>query len=276
MVQAAEDVTGRQLSESEITEFFRAYVQRFGKFYMHTDKHGLEHMLEPIQANSRFAGLNIQTVDDVAQLVTACPPEVQDDLLAILSNPNMIGCGHLKLLLTNKFGHNVRSEIVTTMINSYYHELWNNNQNLEFVVLEGNHTEGAVVLVEVGEGEIDGQSRVPTISPLTNGTSVFVDHPQAVGFLRTTIADQIASQPDLLPGITPENVAAYKAKVGELGNQYLAKTVDALARYSKKDEQGNDVEYTLPVYKLHFTSETEYTVELMAESKLIPKTEPAA
>lgn len=267
-VQAAEEITGRQLAEDEIREFFRAYVQRYGKFYMHSDMHAMEHIFKAVQANSRFEGLGLQSTAQMEQLIRNCPADVQDDLLAILTDPEMMGCGHLKWMIKTAADYGVRPEIVKTMVATFYRELWNQNPNLEYVVLPGDHQEGAVVIVTVGDGEFDGESLVPTISPMVNGTQLFVDHPQAVKFVRNTVASQIAAEPNLLPGITAENLTAYQEKINMLGDDYLNVTVGKLAVYTKI-EDGKEVIYSLPIYKVHYTPQSEFTVEEIQPSKRV-------
>lgn len=267
MVQAAEETTGKQLSETDIIEFFRAYLQKFGKFYMHSDEHGLEHILKVLSSDDVFKEQPLQSEKDVESLLRQCPMELRDALIAHLTNPDNMGCGHLKLLIKEAAEYGVRPEIVRAMVKAYFTEMWQANPEIEFRVLPGDHEEGAVVLVAAGDGPFDSKSRVPTIAPMANGTSFFANHPQAIEYLRDTIAQETAAD-GLIDDITPENVAAYQAKITELGNKFLGKTVEKLAVFVR-EENGQKVKYTLPIFEVKFTSETDFEVKEIAPSRKV-------
>lgn len=249
MIQAAENTSGNVLSEVEIADFFKQYVEKFGKFYMHSDDHAVHHIQHALEHDERFDG-----VDLAAAIQKGLPenPEMQAALLEQLSTPDNMGCGHLKLMIKAAENYGVRDGVVQAMVRAYFVELWSGNQNLELQMLPGDHLEGAVVNVTFGnpEEELTDESLVPTIAPLANGTSFFVNHPQATDYLRRNISAQITGEG--LLGLTAENQEAYLAEIRRLGNNGLGETVKRLA----KDELGN----ALPMFNVTFPSQETYTV----------------
>lgn len=262
-VQAAEELAGTTLTDEQIHTFFTEYLQHFGRFYMHTDGHALHHLGEVLAGDAEFAQVNAHLEDSLKQLLSSPPEHLRAALLEHLTNPDTMGCGHLKLMIKDSEEYGVRPEIVQAMVRAYYTELWNQNPALEYVILPGDHEEGAVVLVTHGDGAFDDESDVPTIAPLANGTSFFANHPQAISYLRNTIAQQVADKGLLSGLVKPEDLQAYQAKLEERGNQLLMKTVEKLAVYTTQ-ENGQEVKKPLPIFKVAFTSHTEFSVEQVA------------
>lgn len=250
MVQAAENMLGTTFSDNEITQFFTKYLEKFGKFYMHTDDHALHHIHEAIKDDARFAESH-----DLEALIRNCPPDLQPALLDHLSNPDHMGCGHLKLMIKAAAEYGVRGEIVQAMVRAYFTELWAGNDNIDLVVLPGDHLEGAVVNITVGDGPFTDESLVPTIAPLANGTSFFTNHPQATAYLRDQVSARITGE-GLLPGLDASRQEAYRAEIERIGTHGLVTTVGKLAR----DNDGQP----LPIFEVNFSSQTEFAVKTVA------------
>lgn len=250
MIQAAENISGKSLSNAEVATFFNQYLEKFGKFYMHSDEHAVHHIQHALEGDTRFSGVNL-----VEAIQNGLPndPEMQAALLDQLATPDNMGCGHLKLMITQAETYGVRDGVVQAMVRAYFTELWAGNQDVELQMLPGDHLEGAVVNVTFGEPdrELSDEDLVPTIAPLANGTSFFTNHPQATDYLRRHISAQITGEG--LLGLTADNQEAYLAEIRRLGGNGLGETVRRLA----KDGQGN----ALPMFGVSFSSQEQYTVE---------------
>jgi hypothetical protein len=219
-VATLEKVTSEPFDLDHLPDFFKGYLRRFGRFYMHGDTHALEHLpneiaahLQPAESRARQWG----------NLLRNPPREIQQRLLEELLKPEHIGCGHLKLMLTRPDDYGVRSELTLAFLKTFFQSLWAGGP-VEYVVLEGDHQEGAVVNVVLA-GEVNGETPIPTITPQVRGQQMFVNHPQAASFLRWELAIGI----DQLTPVTVEPTSFHHA-IGELANRQLGHTLQALAK----------------------------------------------
>ena len=170
-----EAVTGRALREEEIQRVFDHYVDGFGRFYMHTDRHALDRLAE----DSRLA-----EIEDVEALVRHPPAALRESLLEALVEPEHIGCGHLGLVAMHPEEYGVRRELTRSFLRVVFETLWRFPERVDYVVLEGGHTEEAVLNVHV-EGPVHAFTNVPAISPRLEGRSFFVNHPEVAAFVRS-------------------------------------------------------------------------------------------
>ncbi|OGF21564.1 hypothetical protein A2257_02735 [Candidatus Falkowbacteria bacterium RIFOXYA2_FULL_38_12] len=229
-ISTYEDLTKVKLNDSQIKEAFKRYLEKYGKFYFHSDTHALEHM-------------------KLSEEELRNPPEdKREEILRKITDPENIGCGHLKLSAKDPEKYGMRNEIMQVMIRTFFEELWEGNEELDFTVLEGGHKEGAVVIVKVDvkDDDINGETKIPIVYPNVGqlGTQAFVYHPQAVEFLRKEIASGIN---EVAGAEAQVDVEEFAKKMIEKGNNQLGLTVDTLA----KDEQGSP----LPKFEVIFDNE---------------------
>ncbi len=67
--------------------------------------------------------------------------------------------------------------MIQSLIRAFFELQWKGNTGMEYVILEGEHQEGAVVAVTT-DAVVDEQTQIPLIRPTAGGISVFVIHPQ--------------------------------------------------------------------------------------------------
>jgi len=166
----------------------------------------------------------------------------REKLLEILAKPENIGCGHLKLMTKNPEEYGIRPKLVSTVIKSIYKALWERPDDIEFVVLKGGHKEGAVVNILV-EGDVSNDTEIPTISPSHGDIQIFVNHPQAVNYLRDTIAEDMKE----ITGLNFD-LDSFKQKTREIGDKQLGATVGHLAK-------------GLPIYNVIISADDKCEVE---------------
>jgi len=206
MLAASEQVTGSKIRLAEIYPLFETYVKLFGAFYMHTDTHGLKHMQTEFKTNPLFKSYETASVQKLQNLVKNPAKKYQASLLEYLSQPQNIGCGHLKLMLTFPNEYLIRPNLIKTCIKAFYQKLWSNPKNLEFIILEADHHEGAVVTVLINKKTITPKTLIPTVASMGKDCQMFISHPQAESFMRQQIASTITKQ-KLIYNITPRNHA---------------------------------------------------------------------
>lgn len=234
-VAATEKVSGRRFNRQQVEGIFtRNLEHHHGKFYMHSDEHALEHLAH---------ALHVDLAE--AQALIRNPGRRRDEVERALLNPDNVGCGHIKLMLKNQGNAypEMRPEMLQDLMRAYFHKQWENPEATDYVLLEGNHEEGAVALVKV-RGKADKQTMLPKIQPkvVVNGkeSSVFVIHPQL---------EELSTQRSV--NLAPEVMDVPKINRGELlleqnrlRQAYLAASAGALA--SDK-----------PIYNVEFDAENQ-------------------
>jgi hypothetical protein len=224
-----EQVTGKPFPPEQVAPFFEAYLKAFGKFYMHGDTHALGGLpgdlldqAPPAETEARRLG----------NFLRQPPAEVRERLLEELLKPQHIGCGHIKLMLTRPDDYGVRPELILAFMRAFFRALWS-GASIDYVVLGGDHQEGAVVNIVV-DTEVSNETPIPTITPQVQGKQMFVNHPQAASFLRWNLAQGMDSLTSAK--VDPET---FHAAIGELAQRQLGHTLAALAS-------------GLPIFEIHF------------------------
>jgi len=229
-----EELAGRELSEGEVIEMFEAYVEGFGRFYMHTDDHALEALADALSADSRFRTAHpdpeLRTVEPhtlawAEALVRRPPLALRDALLERLVEAEHIGCGHLRLVTLHPDEYGVRPGLTRLFLRVVFRMLWRQPELVDFAVLHGDHEEEAVVNVRFAGG-VHPFSNVPAVPPRIGHHSVFVNHPEVAAFLRSQHARFLLEQAGASEGVSLE---AFEAALARRAQRQLDATVGHLA-----------------------------------------------
>ena len=65
-----------------------------------------------------------------------------------ITDPDTIGCGHLKFSMTRDDEYKNRADLVKNFLTYYYKLVWEKDERLKLVVLDGSHEEKAVCVYE--------------------------------------------------------------------------------------------------------------------------------
>ncbi len=238
---AVEKVTGARVDIANVGALTRAFADTFGGIYLHTDNHALNRLARSLQADSRLAekAATLKSIYDWENFLKRPPLDLRDALIEHLIEPVHIGCGHLRLALTNPVGYKLRPELLTAFFRAFYTELWAGPSDLEWVVLGGDHNEGAVVNVTV-EGELHPFSEVAMIAPSIGGTQMFVNHPQVVAYLRDQTAHFLTTKVNKLLPPGRRLGESLSEAIPLLGVEQAQATLAALAT-------------GLPTFNIHFS-----------------------
>lgn len=185
LLAAAEEVGGTPFSESDVTHLFDAYVDAFGRFYLHSDAHAMERLGASLRADPRFAPHAARLGDAMAvdAFVRHPPHALEEALLEHLVRPEHVGCGHLRLQLEHPAEYHEREGLVAAVLRATFRALWRTPEKVDFVVLTGRHAEASVLVVH-SEGEVHPWSWVAAVAPRAQGVSAFVVHPEVTDYLR--------------------------------------------------------------------------------------------
>lgn len=244
---AVERVLGRPLTRAVVTKLLRRRLDTFGRFYMHTDIAAGNRFIAALRGDSRLTQAIGTTYEALEwrQWLSEPPLEARPPLLEHFTDPQHMGCGHLRLMLQNPEQYEIRSALVLDFLRAFFSTRWAGAPEMENVVLPGGHQEGAVVNVRV-EGQLHAYSWVPLLSPAYAGTQMFVNHPQVSGFLRQELAAFLGEQQDLWG--EPLDPARVLAELEGLAGRQLGATLGHLAK-------------GLPIYDLTFLREGGTRVE---------------
>ncbi len=237
---AVEAVTGRSVDVAKVPQLVRAFADTFGGIYLHTDNHALNRLARSLRSDTRLEAsvATLHTIEDWERFLRHPRPEDRRALLEHLVQPEHVGCGHLKLALTSSEQYRVRPELITSFFEAFYTGLWDGAPDLTWVVLGGDHAEGAVVQVTTEE-QLRPFSEVPMIAPSIGGVQMFVNHPQVVTYLREQTAHYLTNRVGHLLGIGTAEEAALLEQIPAIGGVQAGATLQALAA-------------GLPVFEAHF------------------------
>lgn len=224
-----ESLTDTEFDAAAVEALLDDYLETFGRFYMHTDRRAVEVWVQAMRADPELDKVlpgHGSTTDQWREWFRSPPVEHRQQLLELLTQPGHIGCGHLRLMTQFSEVYGLRRGLVVAFIRGFFRRLWAGAAGLDYVVLEGDHAEQAVVNIVV-DGEVWPFTRVPLIQP-AGAIQIFVNHPQVVTFLRSQIAGFFALHSEI--GVEPEDHGKIAARMAELGGQQLGATLDRLAK----------------------------------------------
>ncbi len=242
MISAGEKVLNREFSESEIREIFYRYIDEFGVFYYHSDKHALHHLAEALNHESCFA---LQLADDLTEtelveivnrlIRKPLNSQQREVLLEYIVKTDNIGCGHLKLASKHPNEYQVRQKVIEVLIQAFFQETWHWGKT-DFVVLEGGHAEKLVLNVHLDPvEELVENTLVPAVLPFNKQTSVkgdadeyFINHPEIIDAIYRHNAIVMINK-KVIPDLTPLRLEAFLAEVRRLGTLQLMATLKYLA-----------------------------------------------
>lgn len=223
---AATEVTiGSSLNRAQLRDTMQRYLRHFGSFYMHSDHHALQHLTVDLQSDGRFTPfLDGGDPHAVESLVRRPPAKLQEALLSSLLKPENIGCGHLKLMLQHPEEYGVRRDLVEEVLRSVFEAMWR-EAPIEYVVLDGDHREGAVVNI-VFDGALDPEGELPVVSPRVGDAQIFIRHPQAEEFMARNYSQRIGE----ITGVDGVDPQQFLSNLTSLRQRQLSATLGHLAR----------------------------------------------
>jgi len=227
---AVEQVTDQQLDDEAVTKGLLARLDTFGHFGMHTDVHAFEALAKALLADQRVhvAVSDLISPEEWAAFLRNPAPELREALLEHLVDPANIGCGHIRLMLQHSDEYGIRKNLVVSFLRAFYRLWWEGASELELTTLPGDHGEGAVVNICLGD-EVWPLSNVALISPECGREQMFVNHPDISAYLRQSTVQHFSSDTGPL-SVERERRDKLQTTVDELAAQQLGVTAGYLAK----------------------------------------------
>ena len=241
---AVEKLAGVALSDERIAGLLTHWVDTFGRFYLHTDTDATNRFIGSLRSDPEVVP-HLGTVYEAHEwraYMRRPPAEARELIIRHLLPADHVGCGHLRLSMQHPDRYGVRTGLIEAFLRAFFRTRWAGLTELEYVVLGGDHGEGAVVEVLV-EGELWPYTRIPLLSPAFEGMQMFVIHPQVSNYLRRQRAAFLAAELSELA----LDEAKLAQTICELGQQQLGETASRLAG-------------GLPVIEVRFDRQGEFTV----------------
>jgi rhodanese-related sulfurtransferase len=239
---AAEQLHGTMLTDDDVERALERHLDAFGRFYMHSDTHAMNRLIvDGLRKDERIAP-HIRHLDlplEWRAWMQKPPEHLREALLEHLVQPSVMGCGHLRLAMTVA-DYQVRPGLCASLLRAVHRLRFAGAAEIEWVVLGGDHHEGAVVNVVLSR-ELHGYTKVPLISPSVDGVQMFVHHPQVIHKVRAETAALLTEA-----GIARSDKALHQAMT-TMGEQQLGHTLAQLAK-------------RLPVFEVAFADEHTATV----------------
>ena len=227
---AVEQVSGQEVSAGHMRAITRLFADTFGGIYLHTDNTALNRLVRSLRGDSRLetAVAQLHTIRQWETFLRRPPRELREALLDHLTEPAHVGCGHLKLAMTDPDAYGVRPGVIVAFFRTFYTQLWEGAPDFEWVVLGGVHKEGAVVNVTL-EGELWPFSLVPMVAPSIGGVQMFVNHPEVVAYYREQTSQFFSTDATHLLPVGKGDAKKLAEVVPELGGNQALATLKALA-----------------------------------------------
>ncbi len=245
---AVERVTQKHINLDHLPELLQNYVDAFGRFYMHSDIDSANAMFRSIRQDPRLATQvpQLQRAEDWRAYFASPPPELREALLEHLLNPPHIGCGHIRLMMLHGEEYGIRRELVEHFLRAFHHLRWSGVTDLEFVILGGHHSEGAIMNVHVTD-DVEPFSKLPLLSPACGNSQMFVNHPQVSAYARKQSGLFMLRQTKFLP-LEEQHHEPFLQEIQDLAQSQLFSTLRYLAK-------------GLPLYNVCFHTERMFTLE---------------
>ncbi len=185
----------RQFSREDLECVLLDHVDTFGRFYMHTDVGAVNRLIvDGYRKDPRIQPFiaNVDRAEEWRAFHINTPEPIREAVLEHLTTPDVMGCGHLRFAMTVG-DYQVRPGLAHAFLEAFHRLRWSGVPELEWIVLGGAHSEGAVVNITVA-GTLHSYTQVPLVSPNVGGVQMFVNHPQVTSFLRREVAAAMCEQ----------------------------------------------------------------------------------
>jgi rhodanese-related sulfurtransferase len=235
-LSAAEVVRNAPLTDEQVEGLLLDHLDTFGRFYLHSDTDAMNTLiLDGLRRDERITPFleGVFHAEEWREFHKNPPEAVREALLEHLVLPQNMGCGHMRLALIDP-AYGVREGLSRALLRAFHRARWSGAPEIEWVVLGGDHVEGAVIEVVLGS-ELHSYTRIPLVSPQVDGLQMFVSHPEVTAHLRRETASFLV-EAGIVP---PQAEAKLLAEITARGERQMAATLTKLAA-------------GLPIFRLHF------------------------
>ncbi len=182
MANAIEELLDEPFDRQGVERLLKRYLNAFRVGYFHSDTHavgviaGLHESLQPLAERP--------TTETLTSILRSLSDSGFDSLLPYLVEPELIGCGHLKMMSMHPEEYGVRPELPGMVLAEWYRRWRYSDQRIRFEVLQGRHAEQGLVYVTQTAGSEGVLAPIQQpIAPQWDGIQLFIHHPQTSAYV---------------------------------------------------------------------------------------------
>jgi len=224
---------GRRVTKQDVSELLDEWltlVTHDRRWFLHTDDQTVQ---------SIRTALGDPTFDLQAPVWTANLTQAR--ALEILTQPEYVGCPHLRLVMLHPEQYQISLELSQWYLAAYYDFMWNHehgpklNHLTDLEELHGGHQEQAIVTVLTDATKLKKdhpcQGKVPKVAPTNAQNSLFAFHAGSVNVgIRNKVAEFFADKleidtDDIIQEVNPLVVDHYALTTTYVGHSLPAFTV---------------------------------------------------
>jgi hypothetical protein len=233
LLAVGEWLRGVAYRAAEVARIAAVFADRLGGLYLHTDTAALAALATHL---------------GVAGPVDLChpAPALREPLLAALIEPQHVGCGHFKAMLTEPGVYRVRPALVGMVLQTVHRLAWERDDVI-IDVLEGEHTEAALAVFHT-RSPVSPQTLLPSVRGPYR-PRFFIEHIAGLRHLRRRAGALLRAVDPQLAGSDPMLLSL---EVERLGERQLSLTAARLAP-------------DLPRYRVTFDADRRLALEFNGE-----------
>lgn len=265
-VQTSEPL--EKLTERLFLRYMETEVSESRPFYMHT-------AAAQVEAAKKL--MNDQNV------LFFPPEDMREELMEqVITKPEYLGCGHIKLMLGNPKGYGTPFKVTLSLIQSFFRYAWTHSEgakkaafdvhdhdhdhdhdhqykqksgNAEIVVLPGDHAELAVLQMGLDKDGVDDECQAPKVYP--SYKTLKEAEPQGSGPDETVREQYFVnhSSGGYVQGLRTKNAEFFIREMGiKASTEDVVEAINALAGQQLGLTVGS-LAGSLPIYSAEITSE---------------------
>ena len=141
-VLAVMESQGRLITDELVEQVMSVFTSKVGVLYLHSDQHSMERL---------FCKLGLP---ENAQLQSLSESQVRV-FIEFASRSDFIGCGHIKQIALDPIAYGIPQCVTEKALKVFYQQVFSGSKFYLFDVLQGEHQEQAVIIVESNDSSVE-------------------------------------------------------------------------------------------------------------------------
>lgn len=213
LLAVAEWFRGAPYTPELVHRLLTRIIADTGRLYIHTDEHAVSRLAATLGFEREY----------LLEHIADPPLEARARLLAAMTLPEHLGCGHLEAMARSPAAYRVRPRLLEHVVRAMMRRAWS-GRGVDLTVLRGAHREQAIVVFHSPQ-----KTTGDTLLPIVSGAEVphfFSGNVPALRFVRRHAVESLL---DADVALSAADGDALLLEVERLGERQLDLTVQRLA-----------------------------------------------